>query len=215
MKKCEIYDKFPAHSCNFRYILENKNCIFNYGGQSSVKEKWLWSTMRYVYLILKSLWRLESFIWGNNIEHMYLFYSTKICFQIFMIKTCLNCKLLCHVRIKRISVQVSKCERHLDKWHANNLTHYDLIRDCSNFNISYAWIWWDKFRTQILMTSSKLLQWLREWLQKVFGLVIGFIGPLKHLPTTNYSPIANSHRQQFTTSPSKSSQPAVSSPVVF
>jgi hypothetical protein len=56
-----------------------------------------------------------------------------------------------------------------------------------------------------------------------FGLVIGFIGfelvnrfieHLQVVTTSNYSFIANTHIQQFTTVTTKSSQSAVSSPVV-
>jgi hypothetical protein len=39
-----------------------------------------------------------------------------------------------------------------------------------------------------------------------FGLVIGFIEHLQIYTTNNYSIIANSHTQQFTTARSKSSQ---------
>jgi hypothetical protein len=45
-------------------------------------------------------------------------------------------------------------------------------------------------------------------------LVIGFIELLQIVTTSNYSAIANSHTQQFTTARTKSSQFAVSSPVV-
>jgi hypothetical protein len=47
-----------------------------------------------------------------------------------------------------------------------------------------------------------------------FGLVIGFIVHLQIVTTSNYSTIANSHTQQFTTAHTKSSHSAVSSPVV-
>jgi hypothetical protein len=46
------------------------------------------------------------------------------------------------------------------------------------------------------------------------GLVIGFIEHLQIIATSNYSPIANSHIQQFTTACTKSSRSAVSLPVV-
>jgi hypothetical protein len=46
-----------------------------------------------------------------------------------------------------------------------------------------------------------------------FGLVIGFIEHLQVITTSNYSAIANSHTQQFTTACSESSQSAVSLPV--
>jgi hypothetical protein len=45
-------------------------------------------------------------------------------------------------------------------------------------------------------------------------LVIVFIEHLQIITASNYSTIANSHTQQFTTSRTKSSQSAVSSPVV-
>jgi hypothetical protein len=45
-------------------------------------------------------------------------------------------------------------------------------------------------------------------------MITGFIEHLQIENTSNYSAIANSHTQQFTTARTKSSQPAVSSPVV-
>jgi hypothetical protein len=50
-----------------------------------------------------------------------------------------------------------------------------------------------------------------------FGLVIGFIEQLytQLITTSNCSAIANSHTLQFTTAPTKSSQCAVSSAVVW
>jgi hypothetical protein len=47
-----------------------------------------------------------------------------------------------------------------------------------------------------------------------FGLVIGFTKYLQIVTTSNYSAVANSHTLQFTTARTKSSQPAVFSPVV-
>jgi hypothetical protein len=47
-----------------------------------------------------------------------------------------------------------------------------------------------------------------------FGLVSGFIEHLQIVTTRNYSSIANSHTLQFITAHTKSSQSAVSSPVV-
>jgi hypothetical protein len=47
-----------------------------------------------------------------------------------------------------------------------------------------------------------------------FGLVIGFIGLLKHVTGSTYSAIANSHILQFTTASTNSSQSSISSPVV-
>jgi hypothetical protein len=50
-----------------------------------------------------------------------------------------------------------------------------------------------------------------------FGLVSGSVEHLQNLQsvtTSNYSAIANSHTLQFTTTRTKSSQSAVSSPVV-
>jgi hypothetical protein len=47
-----------------------------------------------------------------------------------------------------------------------------------------------------------------------FGLVIGIIEHLQIVTTSNYSAIANLHNQLFTTARTKSSQSAVSSPVV-
>jgi hypothetical protein len=47
-----------------------------------------------------------------------------------------------------------------------------------------------------------------------FGLVIAFIEHLQVVTTSNYSAIDNTHNQQSTTATSKSSQSAVSSPVV-
>jgi hypothetical protein len=48
-----------------------------------------------------------------------------------------------------------------------------------------------------------------------FGLVIGFIGLLQNVTTSNYSAIVNSHTQQFTTARTKSSQSALSSLVFW
>jgi hypothetical protein len=53
-----------------------------------------------------------------------------------------------------------------------------------------------------------------EWLLKGFGLIIEFIDHLQIVTTSNYIAIANSHTLQFTAARTKSSQPAVSSPVV-
>jgi hypothetical protein len=47
-----------------------------------------------------------------------------------------------------------------------------------------------------------------------FELVIGFIKLLQDVTTNKYSAIANSRTQQFTTARTKSSQFAISSPVV-
>jgi hypothetical protein len=47
-----------------------------------------------------------------------------------------------------------------------------------------------------------------------FGLVTGFTELLHNVTTSNYNAITNSHTLQFTTACIKSSQPAVSSPVV-
>jgi hypothetical protein len=47
-----------------------------------------------------------------------------------------------------------------------------------------------------------------------FGLIIGFIEHLQVATTRNYNAIANSNTLQFTTTRTKSSQSAVSSPVV-
>jgi hypothetical protein len=53
-----------------------------------------------------------------------------------------------------------------------------------------------------------------EWLYTGFGLVIGFTEQLQIVTTSNYSAIANSHTLKFTTARTKSSQSAVSLPVV-
>jgi hypothetical protein len=53
-----------------------------------------------------------------------------------------------------------------------------------------------------------------EWLQPGFGLVIGFIEHLQITATSNYGAIAESPTLQFTTARTKSSQSAVSLPVV-
>jgi hypothetical protein len=53
-----------------------------------------------------------------------------------------------------------------------------------------------------------------EWLCTEFGLVIGFTEHLQIATTSNYSAIANSHTLHFATERTKSSQFAVSSPVV-
>jgi hypothetical protein len=53
-----------------------------------------------------------------------------------------------------------------------------------------------------------------DWLFTGFGLVIGFIGHLQNVTTSNYRAIANSHSLQFTTARIRSSQSTVSSPVV-
>jgi hypothetical protein len=47
-----------------------------------------------------------------------------------------------------------------------------------------------------------------------FGLVIGFTAHLQFGITSNYSAITNSHTLQFTTAHTKSSQSAMSLPVV-
>jgi hypothetical protein len=47
-----------------------------------------------------------------------------------------------------------------------------------------------------------------------FGFVIEFIEHVQIVATSNYSAIANSHIQQLTTARTKSSESAVSSPVV-
>jgi hypothetical protein len=47
-----------------------------------------------------------------------------------------------------------------------------------------------------------------------FGLVIGFIDHLKIVTASNYNAVANSPIQHFTTERTKSSQSALSSPVV-
>jgi hypothetical protein len=46
------------------------------------------------------------------------------------------------------------------------------------------------------------------------GSVIGFTEHFQIITTSNYSAIANSHTLQFTTTRTKSSQSAVSSPVL-
>jgi hypothetical protein len=51
-------------------------------------------------------------------------------------------------------------------------------------------------------------------LQTWFGLVIGFNEHLQIVTTSNYSAIPNSHTQQVNTVHAKSSQSAVSSPVI-
>jgi hypothetical protein len=48
-----------------------------------------------------------------------------------------------------------------------------------------------------------------------FGLVIGFIGLVKIVTTSDCSAILDSHTLQVTTAGSKSSHSAVSSPVVW
>jgi hypothetical protein len=53
-----------------------------------------------------------------------------------------------------------------------------------------------------------------KWLDKGFGLVIGFIGILQTVTTINYSVIANSDALQFTRARTKPSQSAVSSPIL-
>jgi hypothetical protein len=47
-----------------------------------------------------------------------------------------------------------------------------------------------------------------------FGLVTGFIKHFQIMTTSNYNAITNLHSQKFTTARTKSSQSAVSSPVV-
>jgi hypothetical protein len=47
-----------------------------------------------------------------------------------------------------------------------------------------------------------------------FGLVIEYTDHLQIVTTSNYSAITNPHTMQFTTACTKSSQSAVSSPVV-
>jgi hypothetical protein len=47
-----------------------------------------------------------------------------------------------------------------------------------------------------------------------FGLVVGFIEHLQIITTNNYSAVTNSHTIQFTMACTKSSQSAVSSPVI-
>jgi hypothetical protein len=53
-----------------------------------------------------------------------------------------------------------------------------------------------------------------EWLKTGFGLVTRFIEYLQIVTTSYYSAISNSHILPFTTAHNKSSQSAVSSPVV-
>jgi hypothetical protein len=53
-----------------------------------------------------------------------------------------------------------------------------------------------------------------ECLQTGFGLVIGFTEHLRNVTANNYSANANSHLLQFTSTRTKPSQSAVSSPVV-
>jgi hypothetical protein len=48
-----------------------------------------------------------------------------------------------------------------------------------------------------------------------FGLVIGFTEHLQIITTSNYSAITSSHSQEFTTECTKTSQSAVSSPVIW
>jgi hypothetical protein len=48
-----------------------------------------------------------------------------------------------------------------------------------------------------------------------FGLLTGFIELVHNITTNNYSAHAYSHALQFTTKRDKSSQSALSSPVVF
>jgi hypothetical protein len=55
---------------------------------------------------------------------------------------------------------------------------------------------------------------LHEWLQTGFGFLIGFTEHLQIVTTSNYSYTTNSHSLQYTTARTKSSQSAVSSPVV-
>jgi hypothetical protein len=47
-----------------------------------------------------------------------------------------------------------------------------------------------------------------------FGLVIGFVDHLQIVTKSNCNTIVNSHTLKFTTAPTKTSQSAVSSPVV-
>jgi hypothetical protein len=47
-----------------------------------------------------------------------------------------------------------------------------------------------------------------------FGVIIGFIQHLQMVTTSNYNIIFNSHTLQFITPRTKSSQSAISSPVV-
>jgi hypothetical protein len=61
--------------------------------------------------------------------------------------------------------------------------------------------------------GSKILS--RDWVTiDGFGLVNGFFELLQNRTTSNYSAIVNSQTQQFTTTRTKYSQSAVSSPVV-
>jgi hypothetical protein len=53
-----------------------------------------------------------------------------------------------------------------------------------------------------------------EWLYTGFGLVIGFVDHSQIVTTINYSTLTNSLTQQFTTTCTKSSQTAVSLPVI-
>jgi hypothetical protein len=74
--------------------------------------------------------------------------------------------------------------------------------------------WKIKCHNHMKNTGKTIYCDVNEWLQTGFGLVIGFIDHLHIVTTSNYSANANSHTLQFNTARTRSSQSAVSSPVV-
>jgi hypothetical protein len=73
---------------------------------------------------------------------------------------------------------------------------------------------WALFTFQQFMLLFYTYYRVIEWVWTGFGLVIGFIDHLQIVTTCNYSAIASTHTLQFITTRTKSSQSAVSSPVV-
>jgi hypothetical protein len=85
-----------------------------------------------------------------------------------------------------------------------NLCH--ILKECATHK-------WEAL-ARLTSVSWSSYSWLYchayAWLYTEFGLVIGFIELLQNVTASNYSTIANSHTQQFTTTCHNSSDSAVS-----
>jgi hypothetical protein len=122
----------------------------------------------------------------------------------------------------RIWIQSSFSILHIYKNSMNEALFYllyaTLRKNCVGNLMEHACNSSKYFPNSLLCTNTKkrILKILsRAWVAiDEFGLVTGFIESLQIVNRSNYSAIANSHTQQFTTPRTKSSQPAVSSQVV-